>query len=201
MPKAQADIISTVIIVILALSLTSTALLWGLPLIQKRQDSVMVARMNNAFTQDLPSKIENIANTGGSTTFSLDVNGAWTLSEEENTIAFTFFSKVSDKGLDMWIGEGCPFTGQSGVVGINKPSVVCAFATSSGGGYNITYKIGFRELTSDGERGYKILLVKPQGGILTSTSKTITISRPSDGISQEIVGQKTLIKTKIEIHL
>jgi hypothetical protein len=200
MPKAQADIISTVIIVILALSLTSTALLWGLPLIQKRQDSALVARMNNAFTQDLPSRIVNIANNGGSTSFSLDVNGIWVLNTVENSITFTFFSKVSDKAIGNWSGKDCDpikgFTGKSGILGTDNSFVVCARADQTGSGYNITYKIGFRQLMSD-KQGYIIQLAPPSGGTSSSTSKTIMISRPSGAISQNA----TLITTKIEILL
>jgi len=201
MPKAQADIVSAVIIVLLALSLTSSALIWGLPLIQKRQDSVLVARVSNIFNQDLPSKIGYVASVGGSTTLSLDIDGIWVLNETENSISFTFPSKVSDKGLNQWIGEGCPFTGQTGTVGIDKPSVVCVFVSQTETGFNITYKIGFRELiSSDGTKGYKIQLVKPSGGVSVSTGKTLYISQKS--VSQlPPVGQKILIKTEIEILL
>ncbi|MFH8120226.1 MAG: hypothetical protein QXS37_05480, partial [Candidatus Aenigmatarchaeota archaeon] len=107
MNKAQADIISAVIIVLIALGLTSTALLWGLPLIQKRQDMALISRVNNLFTKDLPLKIKNVASMGGRETFSVDVEGVWVIDENKNTLTFTFFSKASDKAVDLWIGEGC----------------------------------------------------------------------------------------------
>jgi len=198
--KAQADILSAVIIVVLALALTSAALLWGFPLIEKRQDTALVARVNNAFNQDLPAKITHVADVGGSLTFSMDVDGIWSLNETNNTISFTFFSRATDKGLNQWIGEGCPFEGQSGTMGISKPYVLCVFVSQIGSGFNITYQLGFRELTSDGTRGYKIVLVKPAGGVSASTGKNILITRSS--INQiPSVGQKTLITTEIEILL
>ncbi|MEM7826528.1 MAG: hypothetical protein QW451_02790, partial [Candidatus Aenigmatarchaeota archaeon] len=97
MVKSQADIVSAVIIVVLALSLTSSALLWGLPLIQKRQDSVMVTRAHNFFNKELVSKIKSVANVGGTEKAILDVKGIWTLNVTKNTISFMFFSKASDK--------------------------------------------------------------------------------------------------------
>jgi len=199
--KAQADILSAVIIVILALSLTSAALIWGLPLIQKRQDTVVVARVSNALSQDLPSRIEHIANTGGLDTFSLDVDGIWVLDDTNNIIQFTFFSTVSDKGLNQWIGKDCPFNpSQTGTMGTDSPSVVCSLATQSANGFNITYQVGFRKLvTVDGTKIYQIDLVKPSGGVTTSTGKNVQISRKS--VSQTSVGQQTLITTEIEILL
>jgi hypothetical protein len=199
--KAQADILSAVIIIVLALALTSAALLWGFPLIEKTQDTALVARVHNAFNQELPAKITHVADLRGSLTFSMDVDGIWSLNEINNTISFTFFSRATDKGLNQWIGEGCPFGGQSGTMGISKPYVLCVFVSQIGSGFNITYQLGFRELaTSDGTRGYKIVLVKPAGGVSASTGKNILITYSS--IDQlPSVGQKTLITTKIEILL
>jgi len=201
MLKAQTDILSAVIIVILALSLTSAALIWGLPLIQKRQDTIVVARVSNALSQDLPSRIEHIANTGGLDTFSLDVDGIWSLDEINNVISFSFSSSVSDKGLNQWIGKDCPFNpSQTGTMGIDSSSVICSFATQSGTGFNITYQLGFRGVvTGDGTKIYQIDLVKPSGGVTTSTGKNIQISRKS--VDQSQIGQKTLITTEVEILL
>jgi hypothetical protein len=197
MLKAQADIISTVIIVLIALSLTSAALMWGLPLIQKRQDSAMVARISRALSQDLPSKIAYVANVGGSDSLTIDANGIWFLNESRNVLVFTFFSKVSDKAVERWIGgSACGddgFNGQSGVLGFDEPCVVCVRADQLSSGYNITYQIGCRELKSE-TKTYKIEL-KSATGVFASTSKTIRISRRSTTTSD------SLIKTEIEIFL
>jgi len=199
MVKSQADIVSAVIIVVLALSLTSSALLWGLPLIQKRQDSVMVTRAHNFFNKELVSKIKSVANVGGTEKAILDVKGIWTLNVTKNTISFMFFSKASDKATGVWVGEGCDsvegFKGQEGIFGEEEPCLVCAFSKEVSGGYEITYEIGCRTLTSDGKK-YKIEFVKPTGGLTTSTGKGIAISRQS--VSQV---DPNLIITKIEILL
>jgi|YelNatPaOPRAMG01_1025707.scaffolds.fasta_scaffold05598_10 hypothetical protein len=197
MVKAQADIVSAVIIVLIALSLTATALMWGLPLIQKRQDSAIVARVSNLFSQELPSKIKYVANVGGSEVLSVDANGIWILDSSTNTLTFTFFSKVSDKAADIgWIGPNCISTGvntsSSGTLGIDEPCLVCVRSDTTGTGYNITYQLGCRQLVSE-TKNYKINLVS--SGVTTSTTKTIRISRRS--VSQN----DNLIITEIEISL
>lgn len=197
MAKAQADIISAVIVVLIALGLTSSALLWGLPLIQKRQDSVMVARVSNLFNQELPSKVKHVADVGGSEIFSIDASGIWVLNESANTLTFTFFSKASDKAIGMWIGgEACDsengFNGQEGVLGFSEPCVVCVRSDQLTSGYNITYQLGCRELKSETRR-YKIQLKSVT--VLASNTKTIRISR--GGTTQT----DNLITTEIKILL
>ncbi|MEM5879576.1 MAG: hypothetical protein QXU74_03740 [Candidatus Aenigmatarchaeota archaeon] len=196
MLKAQADIVSAVIIVLIALSLTSAALIWGLPLIQKRQDSAMVARVSNLLSHELPSKIARVANVGGHESFTIDTNGVWALDENKNTLSFTFFSKSSDKATGMWIGGGeCQpdgFNGQPGILGSDEPCVVCVRADQVESGYNIIYQIGCRELKTE-TNSYKIQLKST--GVTTSTSKTIKISRGA------LTTEDKLIITQIEILL
>lgn len=195
MIKAQADIISAVIIVLIAIGLTSSALLWGLPLIQKRQDMALVSRVNNLFTRDLPLKIKNVANMGGSDFFSVDANGIWILDENKNTLTFTFFSKASDKAVGVWIGEECSssegFVYKNGTLGVSEPCIVCARADQMANGYNITYQLGCREVWGE-TKGYKLKL-KPVG-VTISKSKMIKISKGS-------VSGDNLITTEIEILL
>lgn len=196
MDKAQADIISAVIIVLIAVGLTATALMWGLPLIQKRQDSIVVERVSKVF-RELPSKITSVANVGGVDTITMDTNGVWVLDESKNMLSFTFFSKVSDKAVGIWIGGGeCQpdgFNGKSGELGLDEPCVVCVRSDEFGSGYNITYQIGCRQLNSP-DNSYLIKLV-PTSGVKISTSKAIRISRGS------VITQDKLITTEINILL
>jgi len=170
--------------------------MWGLPLIQKRQDAAMVARVSNLFSHDLPSKITHVANVGGHDSFTIDANGVWTLDETKNILSFTFFSKSSDKAIGMWIGGGeCQpdgFNGQPGILGIDEPCVVCVRADQLESGYTITYQIGCRELKTE-TNSYKIQF--KSAGVTTSNSKTIKISRGA------LVTMDNLIITQIEILL
>jgi len=209
MAKAQGDIISAVIIIIIAMGLVGAAYSWGLPLIQKRQDTAIVNRVLNYFDQNninsLPSLIERVANIGDKETFSLDVNGVWILKEYteassfNNSLTFSFSSKVSNLATGQWIslttGASCPPS--NATLGVHKSSVVCARADSTAGGYNITYMVLFRELDdSSGTKGYKIDL-QNGGASLTSTGKGVRVSRGE--ISSKSVGQLTLIETIIKV--
>lgn len=207
--KGQADILSAVIIVIIALSLVSTAYMWGIPLIEKRQHTALVERAAKYFDRNnvnsLASKIEYIAKYGGETTFSLDIDGTWFLcpydeiSPHNNSIQFTFFSKVSNIAEDYgWIPNTCG--SPPGELGIDDPSIVCARADTTGTGYSITYKIWFRELDESPEKGYKIVLVpRNEEGPFISTTKSIRISYGSKREVQQ--AGKRLIITEIKILL
>lgn len=199
MVKGQVDIVSAVIIILIALSLTSSALMWGLPLIQKRQDTAMVTRAHNFFTRELLSKIKSVASIGGTEKASLDIKGIWKINTTKNAISFMFFSKVSDKATGMWVGEGCDpdkgFTGEEGKLG-EEPCIVCALATEAAGGYEITYEIGCRTLNTTEGKKYKIEFVRPAGGLESSTGKDLILSRRTIDTSNP-----TLIITKIEILL
>jgi hypothetical protein len=213
MTKAQADIVSAVIIVIIALGLMSSAYMWGFPLIQKRQDTAIADRTDSYFNQNnansLPNVIESIANNGGEKTFSVNTNGIWILDPDKNYIEFTFLSKVSKFAVDtaypisLTLGAQCTPQPSNGTLGLDKSSVVCVQASQIGDRINVTYRIWFRELYEnpylDTGRGYKIQLEQADAGILSSTNKEITISFSTP--SQETINGKTLITKEIKILL
>lgn len=210
MKKAQVDIISAIIIVIIALSLFSAAYFWGMPLIQKRQDSALVERAFKYFDPRNPNsigrRIEYVANFGGEQTFSVDLDGIWILKEynepnpENNSLLFIFSSKVSNVAPNLgWIPFS-PNIQEIGKLGLDESSVIFERADSSGGRYNITLRVWFRELENiDGTKGYKINLVKDQAGRTASTSKYLKISRDDIITTQE--NGKTLTITEIKILL
>ncbi|MEM5790539.1 MAG: hypothetical protein QXP77_00575, partial [Candidatus Aenigmatarchaeota archaeon] len=154
MKKAQVDIISAIIIVIIALTLFSAAYFWGMPLIQKRQDTALVERAFKYFDPKNPNsigrRIEYVANFGGEQTFSIDLDGIWILkqfndvSEENNSLLFTISSKISNVAPNFgWV----PFSSniqEIGKLGLDDPSVVFERADSSGGRYDITLRVWFR---------------------------------------------------------
>lgn len=205
--KSQVNIVSAIIIIILAIGLVATVYNWGFPLIQKRQDWSIVERVRSYFDQNninsLPSKIEYIANNRGEDIFHSTVEGIWKLNENENFISFTFFSKVSDIAVDkgwvpLTIGASCPPS--PGFLGIHKGSVVCARADYHKDGYNITYRIWFRTLLESGkDRGYKIKLVRHEASPISSVGKDVRITY--SGISYETLNGKTITITNIKILL
>jgi len=209
MKKGQADIVSAVLIIIISIGLIATAYTWGIPLIQKNQDRAIADRVANFFDQNsqssLPNTIEFIANNQGEQTVKLEITGFWKLNEGESSIQYTFFSKISNIAVGSnWVsltpGADCNlFTGPAiGYVGKDRSSVVCARADKLGDGYNVTYKVWFREIDdSTATRGFKINLVKNEAGTLTSPAQSTRISYA--GSTNQVSGGKTLIITQIKI--
>ncbi len=210
MRKAQVDIISAIIIVTIALSLFSFAYFWGMPLIQKRQDTALVERAFKYFDPKNPNsvgrRIEYVANFGGEQTFYIDLDGIWILKEyneespENNSLLFAFSSKVSNVAPNFgWIPFS-PNIQEIGKLGLDEPSVIFERADSYGGRYNVTFKVWLRELENiDGTKGYRINLIKDPAGRKVSTSKYIKISRGNIISTQE--NGKTLTITEIKILL
>lgn len=200
--KAQADIITAVIIITIAIGLFSSAYMWGMPLIQKRQHEAIANRVRGYFDQtkpsSLPNRIEFIASAGrGEEIFNIDANGGWVLNATGDWIQFTFLSKVSNVGIgeEVSLTPGASCTSlQAGYVGEDRASVVCVNVTQVGDIFEIRYRVYFRELKErDGIRSYKIDLVPSEPE--RSTTKSLRISFV--GIEE----QNNLIKTKIKINL
>lgn len=215
--KAQSDIISMVMIVIITMGLVGTAYTWGIPLIEKQQSGIIVERLyhnyfdiNNA--NSLPRLIEDVANSdveGVVRVFTVSETGLWELSgydevgEQNNSIQFTINAKVSNIGMDIgWIpmttGGTCPPI--TGTLGVDEEGVVCVKAETIENGYKITYRLWSRELEEGGgAKGYKINLVRHAGGPLASTGRTVRITRGS--IQSTMEDGKTLKTTEVKILL
>lgn len=196
MLKGQSDIISAIIIVVIAIGLVGTAYTWGLPLIQKQQDTALAERVTNYFSNDntnsIQKKIVSVATNGGEDTFAEDVSGFWQLvpngafSIDNNSLSFTFFSRVSNVATGQWVplnGVSCP--APSGSVG-EDPYAICARADLLSNGYNITYKVQFRALLGAGQ-GYEIYLLQHPSGSLTSTAKLLRIQKGNSYTSGNLI--------------
>ena len=213
--KGQSDILAVVIVVVLAIGLLGTAYSFGLPLIQKNQDKAIGERAKAFFSttniNSLPGKITAVANGGGKDTAVLDVNGGTRIypydyvGPENNSIEFSFQSTVTSYAENQgWLslsGSSCPPT--SGVIGQDEPSVVCVRADrTTGGNYNITYRLYMRELEDAEKRnGYKIALEKHSAGSERSAGSKSSVAIDFDKREQTLVGAKTLITTYVKILL
>lgn len=201
MLKGQSDIISIVLIIIIAIGLVSTAYTWGIPLIQKQQDTGVVERIANYFSNDnvnsIQKKIVSVATNGGEETFSEDESGFWQLisnsssSVFNNSLSFTIFSRVSNIAVGGWTslnGVSCPAS--PGTIG-EDPYALCARADSIGNGFNVTYLVQFRPLYSS-TQGYEIFLLQHPSGLNNSVSKVLRIQKGSS-YTTSINGQNLII--------
>jgi len=205
--KAVSEIISVVMIIVISIGLISAAYMYGLPLIQKSQDKSTLERTISFFDYNnpssLPKKIEFVANTGTTEVLTLDTQGIWEIhpynenSTLNNSIIFSFFSKVTniDTQDPISLTPGSTCSSRSGIVVKDSFSVVCIKGNPVFDGYNITYMIFLRNLTSPSGEIYSIQIVSPTGTIMRSTGKTLRISRES------IDKVENFIATKIKIEI
>ena len=218
MRKGITTVISAALIVLIALGLTSTAYIWGTPLIQKRQEASLTEKVYSQFSQSnqnsLPKMIEDVANNRGVRTFTIGADGTWVLNDNEDSIEFIFTSKTANVAADtqspISLTSGVQCTGapppnspspRTGTLGQDSSSVVCVSATSLTDIFEIKYKVWFRELNDNPfspTQGFKIDL-EPDAGLTKSSGKTVKIT--FDDSTQKPEGGKTLITKKIKILL
>jgi len=211
--KSQVSIISAILILLISIGLVATTYIWSRPLTEKRQTQVVTERIIKAFDKNnvnsLPRKIEYVAGYGGKDTFTSDTEGIWSLfpydytNPESNSIQFSFSSK-SINVQESQINAGWLLLTQTnpaaiGRLGVDDPSVVFERIDRTGDSFNITYKLWFRELERSPTEGVIIALVKDSASPLTSTGKTIKISRGDT--KRQTVDGKTLIVTEVKIFL
>ncbi len=216
--KAVSTIIAAVLIVAIALGLTSTAYLWGKPLIEKRQEASVTEKVYNQFSQtnqnSLPKMIEDVANNRGVKTFTAGADGVWVLDTVEDSIEFTFASKTANIATNtenpISLTPGVQCTGSSppnspspatGALGQDSSSVVCVTATSQADVFTIKYKIWFRELDDNPfspTQSFKIDL-EQDVGLAKSSGRTVKITFGES--TQQTIGSQTLITKKIKILL
>jgi hypothetical protein len=212
MLKGQTDILSAIIIIIIAIGLVGTAYTWGIPLIQKQQDTSLVERVEGYFRWDnensIEKKIVSVATNGGEASFSEDVSGLWELvpnssiSVDNNSLSFNFFARVSNIAplpKDQWVSlNGVPCPAVSGFIG-DDAYALCARADSVPNGFNIMYKVQFRPLQSSSQ-WYEIVLLQHPSGLLNSTSKMLRIQRGDSYTTTAPTGQNLII-TEVKILL
>lgn len=205
--KGVSEIISAVLVIAIAISLVTLAYTWGIPLIQKRMGETAIERIHTYFhpmsPNSLQRKITETASRGGETIFSLDVEGIWTINTTENSIEFKFFSKVTRVAPNVsWIpvfGYTSICEPVKGQMGVDLPHITCARAERLGEGFDITYKIWFRNMEEPSPSVKKQRIKLVPISTTSSTSKYLRISRgevytdPSDP-------SITLIEIKINLE-
>lgn len=186
--KAQSEIISSLLIIIIATGLVSTAYLWGVPLIQKQQDTALAERMYDSFSpsnsNSLPRRMQYVVNFGGDELYTAGAEGTWRLNSTENSLQFSFQSRVSNfanfsqAGWVSLSGSDCGDV-RPGILGADASYVVCAKSEGQPGGrHTITYKVLFRDLGDTAtDKTYRISLAPASGSQEASSFKSIRMSR------------------------
>lgn len=208
--KGQSEIIGYVMLFLIGIGLVGTAIIWGIPLIHKKQDAKKMDDIYNFFLL-LNEKIKSVAKGGVEETLTFPAEGVATLFPsnyngiENNSIVFSISSKVSN----VVVGEGwIPITTANlkesphAILGIDQPSVIFAKSTKVGEYFEVNYRLWLRGLYDPATgKTHKIVLVREDGkpDALSSTSRIIHLKH---GRTYEMeVNGKTYLVTEVVIIL
>ena len=163
MTKGQQQLVSVVIIILIALGTIALVLPWTLNMIQKKKDMKTLDDVYNFF-QQLDETIKYVEKNRGEESLILKSPGKFTvyseslLDENNNSIIFEFKSKVSNVAEGYWVPLNTPNTNETATLGIDPPSVIFARAERAGDEIDVWYKVWYRELDDQSGHGYKIVL-------------------------------------------
>ncbi len=186
MRLGQAQVVSVVIVILIALGALALVLPWTYGMIQKKKDMKSLDDVYNFF-QTLDETIRNIAKSGGEESLSLKVPGKFTVYPEStasplnNSIVFLFSSKVSNIAPGGWIPLNTPNMNEIATLGIDTPSVILGNSTQIGDSMRIQYKLWYRTLKDTTGKGYKIVLNTSNNDVKSTTSGYLRIQRLGSG--------------------
>ncbi len=184
MNKGQTQVVSVIIIILVALGAIASVVPWANNMIQKRKDAKSADDVYN-FYQKLDQTIRNIAENGGEETLELKVDGILSVyplasnnPEFNNSIVFLFSSKVSNVAAGNWIPLNTPNTNATASLGIDPPSVIFAKATSSGDRLDVQYRLWYRNLTdTNAGKTFRINLLTSDDQVKRVTTGALRIQR------------------------
>jgi len=200
--KGQANIISIIIIILIATAAIATVLPWTYSMVQKKKDLKSLDDVYNFF-QTLDATIRNIAQNGGEESLRLNVPGKLEVypdsvsSEFNNSVIFTMESKVSLIAVGDWIPLNTPNMNKTATLGTDPPSVIFGKAERIGDKINIQYRLWYRTLNDTSGHLYKIVLNTSNDNTISTTTGFMRIQSLGAG---DVAG-KPLTITKINIIL
>jgi hypothetical protein len=180
--KGQSQVVSVVLIVALGLASLAFVLPWTFSMIQKKQD---MKSLDDAYSffKSLDETIKDVAKNGGEEFLKIEVPGLLSVYPKSvndplnNSIIFSFSSKVSNMAEGEWIPLNTPNMNETGAIGLDTPSVIFGKATSSGEDIEIKYRLWFRKLVDVTGRGYIIVLNTTDNTIKSTDSGYMKIQR------------------------
>ncbi|MBU4300400.1 MAG: archaellin/type IV pilin N-terminal domain-containing protein [Nanoarchaeota archaeon] len=210
--KAQAEVISALLIVGITVAAVSVAYMWGVPMIQKGQSTSQIQEAEYLMTL-ISDGITDVAQNGGQKSLSLNLQGPLEISEEDNTIKYTIISKKAGVARTEWVPLnedetfGIAATNQSKsipVYGFDKDAVLLAKSDVLGdSGFMVYYNLVFREVDDFNTREGRITNITAAGNNKVSGGTVKLMIRRNPQIvspSPSKLGGK-LISTKVLLSL
>ena len=197
--KAQTQIISAILVFLIALAAVALVLPWALTMVQKKKDMKNVDDVYNFFLK-LDEVIRDVAKNGGEESLTLKVPGELTVYPDSsnhpynNSITFSFLSKVSNIAVN--VGEiplNTPNQNSTATLGVDTPSVIFGKANLTDDSILVQYRLWYRTLVDVDGNKFKIVLNTSENSILNSTLGFIRIQR----LGTRTVGDLTLTEINV----
>ncbi|OYT58207.1 MAG: hypothetical protein DRO96_00855 [Candidatus Aenigmatarchaeota archaeon] len=193
MKKAQTEVLTTLLIFVVTLSVVTSVYFFGIPLIEKNKDIATLEKSED-FIKNLNTKIKKVAN-GGSDQIEFDLPGLFIFNQTDETIEIVLKTTGTKYAEGGWISLSRS-NQTSGTWGIDEPEIIEVKSVKiSEKKYITTFKLSYRELKAE-KNSYKISLISSSGtSIVSGGGHTITITY--GGLSKS----EDLIKTNVKINI
>jgi len=197
--KAQTQIISAILVFLIALAAVALVLPWALTMVQKKKDMKNVDDVYNFFLK-LDEVIRDVAKNGGEESLTLKVPGELTVYPDSsnhpynNSITFSFLSKVSNIAVN--VGEiplNTPNQNSTATLGVDTPSVIFGKANLTDDSILVQYRLWYRTLVDVDGKKFKIVLNTSENSILNSTLGFVRVQR----LGTRTVGDLTLTEINV----
>lgn len=208
--RAQAGVVSAVVLGGILVAGITSAYMWGLPLLQKNQDTDNL-RTTLDQMRELSETIDSISRRGGSQQVSFNVGeGSLAIDTVDDTITYSISTSAAYVSTGGWvplneddmsgierIDNGTGY----GIVGQDEPGVVIGRSRPEGENFRTTYTIAFRELVDlDARRGFKVDLVENGNLQVSGGTHNIVVRKDTDtvepgasGLNSSLVRRQVLI--------
>jgi len=197
--KAQAQLISVVILTSITISLVAITYFWGMPIMEKEKSSVRLSSAEK-FMKELNRKLEDVIKNGGTQVLEANVPG--TLTMVDNGVDDKLELNFSIKGCEIALQKDIFLIGDEkpeAVLG-EEPSVLKVYAQGSKNFCTVTMSLYYRNVTSS-KNIYVVDLVGLGSKSITGKNHKILISM---GESSGIVGRRNgrdVYETKVNVRL
>ena len=200
--KGQVGVVTAVLLSGMVVAGVGSALMWGLPLLEKEQDE-RVLEDSLSQMEELTEAIEDVSVVGGSTTMDIELEGGSLLVDDErNMIEFSANTEVAYVSTDDWTPlnerevRGLDFEGSDtvnssdsyGIIGTDRAGVLLGNADLREDEYNTRFRIAFRELNDlTTDEGFQVDLRTDDDIMVSPGTHTLYIESQgteTDGVSQ-----------------
>ncbi len=193
MIKAQTEVLTTLLIFVVTLSVVTSVYMFGIPLIEKNKDMATLERAED-FIKSLNIKIKGVAN-GGSDQIEFNLPGLFVFNETNENIQVVLKTTGTKYAEGGWISlsMGNKTTGRWG---IDEPEIIEVRSIKlANKKYISTFRLKYRQLDAQ-QKSYKISLASASGGsLVTGEGHNIILTYAGTSENEGLIN--TIVKINI----